>query len=202
MPWGVECESACLLAPLLASQLDDVHHTHCSIIRWFGRHFLWIRGHISASTAGFTNLCPSEVRRLTNSSYHLLLVAMRMDRIVRRVVLHRALEVSWHHAYWNSWAVCVADAGYVDGTWRVQRCQHSILLGMGWGQWVFRCDFLFYNAFLDEVLIGRVWKRDDTPSEPVRMILCLQLHLLLLVHLDGMQAILVKMRWLVRNLLL
>ena len=56
------------------------------------------------------------------------------------------------------------------------------------------CDFLFYNAFLDEVLISRVGKGDDASGEPVWMILRLQLHFLLLVHLDGMQAILVEMR--------
>lgn len=179
-----------------------LHHIFLSIIRWFSCHFLRIRGHIRASSTGFTNFCPCQVGRLTNRRYHLLFVAMRVDRIVRRVVLHSALEVSWHHANWDGRAVRVADAGYVDGPWRVQRRQHSVLLGVRRGQGVLGRDFLFYNALLDEVLICRVGKGDDASGEPVWMILRLQLHFLLLVHLDGMQAILVEMRWLVGNLLL
>ena len=187
-------------SPIFISKI--FHLILLSIIRWFGRHFLRIWGHIRASPTGFTNFCPSKVSRLTNRRYHLLFVAMWVDRIVRRVVLHSALEVSWHHANWDGRAVCVANACNVDGSWWVQCCQHSILLSVRWGQGMLCRDFLFYNAFLDEVLISRVGKGDDTSSEPVWMILRLQLHFLLLVHLDGMQAILVEMRWLVRNLLL
>ena len=57
-----------------------------------------------------------------------------------------------------------------------------------------RRHFLFNNALLDEVLICRVGKRDNASGQPVWMILSLKLHLLLLVHLDGMEAILVEMR--------
>ena len=90
----------------------------------------------------------------------------------------------------------------MDGARRVQRRQHSILLSMWRGQRMLRCNFFLDNTLLDEVLIRRVAQGDNATSESMRMVLCLQLHFLLLMHLDGMQAILVQVRRLVRYLLL
>lgn len=67
---------------------------------------------------------------------------------------------------------------------------------------MFGGDFLFDGALLDEVLIGGIAECDDSTCEAVWVVLGLQLHLLLLVHLDGVQTILVQMRRFVRNLLL
>ena len=54
-----------------------------------------------------------------------------------------------------------------------------------------RCHFLFDDSFLDEILIGGVAQGDDATRESMRVILRLQLHLLLLMDLDCVQAILV-----------
>lgn len=54
--------------------------------------------------------------------------------------------------------------------------------------------FFLYHSFLHKVLVGRIAQGDDAASEPMRMILRLQLHLLLLlVLMDGLKTILVQM---------
>jgi hypothetical protein len=50
---------------------------------------------------------------------------------------------------------------------------------------------LTISFFLDETLLGGVTERHDPPSQPVRVVLRLQLHLLLLVQLYHVEAILV-----------
>lgn len=74
----------------------------------------------------------------------------------------------------------------------MQGSQHAILFDLGRVQLVLHLGLLLDNAFLDKVLIDRVAQGDDPSSEPMRMILGLQLHfLLLLVHLDRMETILI-----------
>ena len=75
----------------------------------------------------------------------------------------------------------------------MQCCKHTVLLCVGRRQRVLRRYLLLYDTLVDKVLICRIAQGNDASSEPVRVILCLQLHLLLLVHLNGMQAILVQM---------
>lgn len=82
----------------------------------------------------------------------------------------------------------------MDGARWVQSRQHAILLCVWRCQRVLRRDLLFDDALLDEVLVGRVAQGDNSTGETVRVVLCLQLHLLLLVHLDCMQAVLVQVR--------
>lgn len=65
-----------------------------------------------------------------------------------------------------------------------------------------RRNFLLNDAFLDEILVGGVAEGDDAASEPVGVVLRLQLHLLLLVHLYRVEAVLVEVRGFVRDLLL
>lgn len=89
----------------------------------------------------------------------------------------------------------------------MQSRQHSILLDGTTSacirtQRVLDADLLLDNALLDEVLVDRVAEGNDTISQAVWVVLRLQLHLLLLMHLDGMQTILVEVRRLVRQLCL
>lgn len=65
-----------------------------------------------------------------------------------------------------------------------------------------RGHLLFDDALLDEILTGRVTEGNDSSRKTMWVVLGLQLHLLLLVHLDCMQTILIQVRRLVRNLLL
>lgn len=65
-----------------------------------------------------------------------------------------------------------------------------------------RGHLLFDDALLDEILTSRVTEGNDSSRKTMWVVLGLQLHLLLLVHLDCMQTILIQVRRLVRNLLL
>lgn len=66
-----------------------------------------------------------------------------------------------------------------------------------------RRHFFLYDAFLHEILVCWVAQSNYAACESMWVVLRLQLHLLLLLVLvDCLQAILVKMRRLVGNLLL
>ena len=89
----------------------------------------------------------------------------------------------------------------MDRARRVQGCQHSVLLRVGRVERVLRLQLLLDYAFLDEILVCWVAERDYAPSQTVRVVLGLQLHLLLLVHLDGVQTVFVQVWRLVAQLL-
>ena len=58
-----------------------------------------IRGHIACRAVGLGDLVVhGEVSRLTDGLDHLFLRSMAVDRVVRAVMLHCALEVRRHHA--------------------------------------------------------------------------------------------------------
>lgn len=84
----------------------------------------------------------------------------------------------------------------MHGARRVQRGQHPVLLGYHAcaiirTQRVFDAHLLLVLVLMNVVLIDGVAEGDDAACEAMWVVLCLELHLLLLVHLDGMQAILV-----------
>ena len=116
-------------------------------------------------------------------------------------MLHRALEVCGHHPYGNGRTIGVIHARHVDGTRWVQSCKHAILFGVWGGQRLLRPYFLLNDALLHEVLVDWVAQRYDATSQPMWVVLRLQLHLLLsLVHLDCLQTVLVQVRRLIRHL--
>ena len=59
-------------------------------------------------------------------------------------------------------------------------------------QRVLRGHLLFDNALLDKILTSGVAEGDNSTCKTVRMVLSLQLHFLLLVHLDGVQTVLIQ----------
>ena len=127
---------------------------------------------------------------------------MAVNGVVGAIVLHRAFEVGGHHPHGDRRAVCVPHPSNVHRPRRMQRCKHAVLLDpSGRAKRVLRHKFLLDDALLDEILVSRVTERNYSSRETMRVILGLQLHLLLLVHLDGVQAVLVYVWRLVGQLL-
>ena len=85
----------------------------------------------------------------------------------------------------------------------MQSSEHAILFDVGRAKRVLRRHLFLNDAFLHEILVSWIAQSNDAACESVWVVLCLQLHLLLLLVLvDCLQAILVQMRRLVGNLLL
>jgi len=86
--------------------------------------------HVGTATVALIDFSATQVGGLANSSDHLFLWPMAMDRVVRRVVFHSALEVGRHHADGDRRAVGVIDACYMNSPRGVQSRQHAVLLCM------------------------------------------------------------------------
>ena len=187
---------------------DSRAGSHSSVINCLGGDFLRIWRHVGTTWGLRASFVTSQVRRFSDCRYHRLFrTTMAVDRVVGAVMLHRTLKVCWHHTNRYGRIVGVADACHVHGARRMQSRQHSILLDGTTSacirtQRVLDADLLLDDALLDEVLVDRVAEGNDTIGQAVWVVLRLQLHLLLLMHLDGMQTILVEVGRFVRQLCL
>ena len=178
-----------------------------------GHHFLWVGTHVVAAFFDVTRCGqPNEVRWLAYRTQHILFT---VNGVVRAVMLHGALEVGRHHAHADGCAIRIAHqstsvtthSGYMDRAARVQSSQHSIKLVMRRCQWLFVANFLLKDAFLESettcissliISACRITKGNDATSKTVWVILGLHLELLcLVVHMNGMERVLVQMGWLV-----
>ena len=116
-----------------------IHIRQVEIIAWSlawtfsGRNLLTVRWQVGASfldLATWTS-SSSEVRWFANRTKHLLgTMAMTMDRVVRRIVLHCALEIGGHHTNRYGRAICASNTStsYMNRSAGMQGCQHTILL--------------------------------------------------------------------------
>ena len=139
--------------------------TQSSIINRLGGDLLRIWRHVCAAWGfGTSSLAITyQVCRLSDCRHHCLLrAAVTMDRVVRAVVLHRTLEVCWHHSDRYGRVIRVADSRHVHGARRMQSRQHPVLLHLTaatcciWTQWVLDVNLLLDDALLDKILIHRI----------------------------------------------